>query len=302
MKNIFSLLMLFCGLSVGCTKDMLDDFKDALGSSDKDISYSENIAVPNNQIWYTNGSKTEPIHFWREDFSGANIKNQVYVEEHECWIILFDGVVTSIGDNAFDNCSSLTSVTIPDSVTTIGDNAFDNCSSLTSVTIPDSVTTIGEWAFGYCSSLTSVTIGASVTTIGNGAFQYCCSLTSVTIPDSVTTIGDEAFAYCSSLTSVTIPDSVTTIGEAAFRDCSSLTSVTIPDSVTTIGESAFANCSSLQEFNGKFASEDSRCLIIDGVLNSFAIGCGATEYIITIIYKLHGCGTLHGGIVWRNNK
>ena len=188
--------------------------------------------------------------------------------------------VTTIGYAAFSGCRSLRSVTIPDSVTTIGDIAFLHCSSLTSVTVGDSITTIGDGAFEDCSSLTSVTIGASVTTIGNGAFQYCCSLTSVTIPDSVTTIGDEAFAYCSSLTSVTIPDSVTTIGEAAFRDCSSLTSVTIPDSVTTIGESAFANCSSLQEFNGKFASEDSRCLIIDGVLNSFAIGCGATEYII----------------------
>ena len=73
---------------------------------------------------------------------------------------------------------------------------------------------------------------------------------------------------------------VTTIGERAFYYCRSLTSVAIPDSVTTIGSSAFSWCSSLQEFNGKFASEDGRCLIVDGVLNSFAIGCGATEYAI----------------------
>ena len=188
--------------------------------------------------------------------------------------------VTTIGDHAFCYCSSLTSVTIPDSVTTIGESAFYSCDSLTSVTIPDSVTTIGGGAFYWCTSLTSVTIADSVTTIGNSAFRGCSSLTSVTIGDSVTTIGDGAFYYCSSLTSVTIGDSVTTIGNSAFKYCSSLTSITIPDSVTTIGESAFTSCFSLQAFNGKFASENSRCLIIDGVLNSFAIGCGATEYNI----------------------
>ncbi|MBQ2992367.1 MAG: leucine-rich repeat protein, partial [Alistipes sp.] len=81
------------------------------------------------------------------------------------------------------------------------------------------------------------------------------------------------------LTSVTIPDSVTTIGEYAFRDCSSLTSITIPDSVTMIWESAFGGCNALKAFYGKFASADNRCLIVDGVLNSFA-PAGLTEYTI----------------------
>ena len=194
-------------------------------------------------------------------------------------ITIPDGV-TTIGYCAFYGCSSLTSITIPDSVTTIENSAFQACSSLTSVTISDNVTTIGGQAFDGCRSLTSVTIPDSVTTIGYGAFDYCSSLTSVTIGDSVTSIGDWAFGYCSSLTSVTIGDSVTSIGGWVFFSCSSLTSVTIPDSVTEIGERAFAYCSSLQEFKGKFTSEDGRCLIIDGVLNSFAIGCGATKYTI----------------------
>ena len=116
-----------------------------------------------------------------------------------------------------------TSYTIPDIVTTIGDDAFVSCDSLTSVTIPDSVTTIGVAAFGYCTSLTSVTIPDSVTSIDTGAFEGCENLTNITIPDSVTTIGYYAFAYCDSLTSVTIPDSVTTIGDYAFYDCDSLT-------------------------------------------------------------------------------
>ena len=153
--------------------------------------------------------------------------------------------VTSIGGQAFLECSNLKSVTIPNSVTSIREYAFRNCSSLTSVTIPDSVTSIGERAFQYCSNLASVTIGNSVTSIVNDAFAGCTSLTSVTIPDSVTEIGNAIFWHCSSLTSITIPDSITSIGVQAFDGCSSLTSVTIPDSVTSIGRAAFASCSSL---------------------------------------------------------
>ena len=146
--------------------------------------------------------------------------------------------------------SSVTKANIPHTikgvtVTCIGNDAFDNCRSLTSVTIPDSVTSIGDSAFRYCTSLTSVTIPDSVTSIGDTAFQYCTSLASVTIPDSVTSIGGRAFDGCESLTSVTIPDSVTSIDEYAFYDCKSLTSVTIPDSVTSIGDWAFSGCKSL---------------------------------------------------------
>ena len=130
-------------------------------------------------------------------------------------------------------------------VTTIGRNAFQGCSGLTTITIPNNVTTIGTWAFQDCTGLTSVTIPNSVTTIGRNAFQDCTGLTSVTIPNSVTSIGDDAFWGCRGLTSVTIPDGVTSIGENVFYGCSSLTSVTIPDGVTSIGHYAFANCSGL---------------------------------------------------------
>ena len=153
--------------------------------------------------------------------------------------------VTSIGSSAFYNCSSLTNITIPDSVTSIGSSAFHNCSSLTNITIPDSVTSIGSFAFYNCSSLTNITIPDSVTSIGSFAFYNCSSLTSITIPDSVTSIGDSAFKYCSSLTSITIPDSVTSIDDYVFYDCSMLKRITIPNSVTSIGNYSFNFCSSL---------------------------------------------------------
>ena len=148
------------------------------------------------------------------------------------------------------------SVTIPEkftyegmeySVTSIGNNAFQSCSGLTSVTIPNSVTSIGAYAFKECSGLTSVTIPNSVTSIGNHVFYGCSDLTSVTIPNSVTSIGGWAFQYCSGLTSVTIPNSVTSIGPCTFYGCSGLTSVTIGSSVSGIGQQAFAECSKLEE-------------------------------------------------------
>ena len=95
-----------------------------------------------------------------------------------------------------------TSFIIPDGVTSIGNEAFYDCDSLTNITIPSSVTSIGDYAFYGCDSLTSITIPSSVTSIGWYAFYSCDSLTSITIPSSVTSIGNEAFVYCYNLTTV----------------------------------------------------------------------------------------------------
>ena len=176
-----------------------------------------------------------------------------YTESTMPWTLLRDSIKTvrvgsqgviGVGDYAFNNCSSLTSVTIPNSVKSIGVSAFYGCSSLTSVTLPDSVTSIGKMAFRGCSSLTSITIPNSVTSIEIGAFYGCSSLTSVTLGNSVISIGDNAFKGCSSLTSVTIPNSVKSIGDWAFESCA-LTSITLPNSVTSIGNGVFYGCSSL---------------------------------------------------------
>lgn len=149
---------------------------------------------------------------------------------------------------------SVTDVTAGDlkGATKIGGYAFDNCSSLTNITIPDGVTSIGTYAFYGCRSLTSITIPDSVTSIGEYVFNNCNSLTSITIPNSVTSIGHVAFAGCNSLTNITIPDSVTSIAFNTFAGCSSLMSITIPNSVMSIASSAFANCSTNTELGGTY--------------------------------------------------
>ena len=189
--------------------------------------------------------------------------------------------VTSVGEAAFENCTSLTGVIIPNGVPSIGIDAFYGCTSLVSVTIPGSVTSIDGGAFENCASLTDVTIPDSVTSIGYAAFYGCDSLTNVTIPESVSRIEQVAFGNCTGLAGIwvsednrrysndekgvlfnknktkllqcpggyvgnyTISDSVTTIDGGAFYGCTGLTGVTIPDSVTDIYWGAFENCTSL---------------------------------------------------------
>ncbi|MQO55581.1 leucine-rich repeat domain-containing protein [Prevotella copri] len=150
-----------------------------------------------------------------------------------------------IGDNAFCDCSGLTSLTLPSGVTEIGNAAFEGCSGLASLTLPSGVTKIGDNAFCDCSGLTSLTLPSDVTEIGNAAFEGCSGLASLTLPSGVTKIGYSAFLRCSGLTSLTLPSGVTKIGNAAFEGCSGLTSLTLPSGVAKIGDYAFHGCSGL---------------------------------------------------------
>ena len=200
-------------------------------------------------------------------YFGPQVKEYVLGEE-----------VTAIGDNAFYNCTGLTTLIIPGNVTSIGENAFAGCYSLTSVNIPKNTTSIGDKAFYNCSGLTTIQVESgntiydsrgncnaiiktadnillfgcqntvipnTVIAIGDNAFYNCAGLTSITIPNSVETIGDNAFYSCIGLTSISIPDGVTSIGYGSFWGCMGLTSVIIPNSVTSIGEYAFGSCNGL---------------------------------------------------------
>ena len=177
------------------------------------------------------------------------------------YVIIGDSI-TSIGKNAFKDCPAIERIYFGSGVKSVGENAFSACESITvyenicrnafkgctnlkQIDFDESVTSIGDSAFSGCTGLTSVMIPDSVTSIGSYAFSGCTGMTSVTIPDSVTSIDYSVFSGCTGLTSVMIPDSVTSIGSYAFSGCTGLTSVTIPDSVTSIGNSAFNGCTGL---------------------------------------------------------
>ena len=213
--------------------------------------------------------------------------------------------VTSIGEFAFFDCTSLTSITIPNGVTSIGDYAFRDCSSLTSITIPDSVTSIGESAFGWCTSLTSITIPNGVTSIGDYTFWNCTSLTSITIPNSVTWIGGSAFYGCSSLIAIDIAadnEYYTSVNGVLFnKDKTELIcypagktdkSYNIPNSVTSIDGSTFHYCSSLTAVD--VATDNEYYTSVDGVL----FNKGKTELICYPTGKTEKDYTIPDGVTY----
>ena len=176
---------------------------------------------------------------------GENVfKNHVNLKDV---VFLTGSQLTEIGYMAFNSCTSLSAITLPEHLTSIGKNAFEYCQSLESVSIPASVTTIGERAFRGCSVLKSVTIPANVTSIGREAFWECTGLETCTILSTkLTSIVGSCFYDCSSLTAIDIPEGVTSIGISAFFGCTSLKYVTLPKSLQSIDLSAFKNCSSLK--------------------------------------------------------
>lgn len=128
----------------------------------------------------------------------------------------------------------------------IGAGAFESCTNMTSISIPNSVVGIRNFAFAGCSSLTSITIPNNVTEIRLRAFESCHSLTTVVLPNKISYIPMSAFADCTSLQSISIPNSVSAIGEWAFSGCTSLTSITIPSNITIIYGGAFGHCTNLK--------------------------------------------------------
>ena len=168
--------------------------------------------------------------------------------------------VTSIGYNAFYNCSKLTSVTIPEGVTTIGDYTFYNCSQLTNIEIPNSVTSMGYGVFQDCTSLTNVTIGSGVTNILNNIFNGCNKLESINVSEENKTYSGVDGILCNkeqteiicipiAIKEVNIPDTIIEIENGMFDSCRSLTSVTIGRGVADIGNIAFSKCSKLENIN-----------------------------------------------------
>ena len=245
------------------------------------------------------------------DSNRKNIKN-----------VIINNGVTSIGNFAFSDCTSLTNITIPNSVTSIGDYAFYGCENLINITIPNSVTSIGNFAFCMCTSLTSINVDSNnekymsdngvlytkdkktliqypskkekteyiilqgTTSIGNYAFHYCTNLTNITIPNSVTSIGDNAFYGCENLINITIPNSVTSIGNDVFNGCISLTSINVD-----------SNNEKYMSDNGVLYTKDKKILI------QYPGKKEGTEYLILQgvesieDYAFWGCGNLTNIII-----
>ena len=200
------------------------------------------ITIPNSVTSIGNGA-----------FSGCTALKELRIEDGD-WLYLgcnyYDDYYNS-GQGLFHDCPLETLYVgrnlSYDSGSSFGYSPFNSKSTLTSVTVGNSVTRIGDYAFCDCSGFTKIIIGNSVKNIGDNAFYRCYGLTSVTIPNSVTKIGYNAFSACIGLTSIEIPNSVTSIGRYAFFYCSGLISITIPNSVTSIGDMAFCYCQSLKE-------------------------------------------------------
>ena len=227
-------------------------------------------------FWGSNNLSVIKVVSGNPRYDSRNNCNAIIETESNCLVAgckntEIPNSVTAIGDDAFNECLELSSITIPNSVTTIGKTVFKGCKDLVSVIIPESVTNIGYNPFWACTSLSSIKVAIgnpkydsrnncnaiietennklisgckntiipnSVISIEHGAFCGCVGLTSIMIPNSVETIGTQAFMDCITLTSANIPNSVKDIGTFAFNGCYKLTSVTIGNNVN-IGKFAF---------------------------------------------------------------
>ena len=216
------------------------------------VAKSNLNSVPNDEIWYTS-SDGKIVTPYKTDVYSASIISNTY--ENNKGIIKFDGPLTVIGELAFLNCQTLTSITIPNSVVEIGEGTFSNCSNLATF----------HSRFASADKRFLIIDGVLI------GFAGAANAIPYTIPNGVTRIGGRAFYGCTkSPTKLTIPDSVTEIGPYAFVRCEPLTSITIGNGVTKIEEKAFGGNPNLKTIYSKFASEDNRCLIIDGELVGFA--------------------------------
>ena len=231
-------------------------------------------SCPENQIWYSSTNKrvVEPSN---PDAFDAKIVSNSYTSEGG--VIIFEGEISTVGDNAFCGCSLLQTITLPKSITQISSTAFRECSALDKFygehssadgdaliinqrliafahrvkncqyIIPKGVVAIGKYAFDSHTALQSIIIDADVESIHEAAFYHCTNLTSVIIGNKVRNICKEAFMGCSALTDIIIGNSVTTISDSAFYYCNNLKHITFGNKVNTIPDSAFRGCDNLTQ-------------------------------------------------------
>lgn len=260
----------------------------------------DNITVPRSNYYFFTKEEVAKITDIGTWFQGSNIKT---FDEFQ----YFTGI-TELKNMAFFNCTSLTSIIIPENITVIPDQCFHSCHKLSNIILHDKIKTLGNYAFNACnltsislsnsltsigsyclgmnSNLSDITIPNSVKIIGSGAFQYCSKLSSISIPSSIRTISDYTFQN-SGLTSINIPSSVGTIESSAFQGCSKLTSVTIEGIDITINDCAFENCTNLSnldcsKLNANFSSNIGQCAFRNTIIQNLYLpgnaGIGANAF------------------------
>ena len=219
---------------------------------------------------------------WYEGYRVPSPLGKILKAHSDKRVALTLSSVSALGDNAFVDCISLTSVTMSEGIASIGNGAFKSCTGLTSITIPNTVTDIGTEAFTDCTSLKSITIPDSVRNMSNAVFKNCTALETVHLSTEINGIWDEMFYNCVSLNTITIPNKVNGIGARAFQNCESLTNITIPDSVTYMSNAVFKNCTALETVH--LSTE------INGIDNEMFYNCVSLN-TITIPNKVNNIGS-----------
>ena len=210
--------------------------------NDFDFSMGENAEIVSNGIKYKlyPSKKAEVL---KNDYSGDIIIPETVTYNNITY------KVTSLGEDCFEDCSSLTSINLPSSITSLGSYCFSGCSSLTSIELPSGITSFGRRCFFNCGNLKSVYLADGITSLGEECFEGCSGLTSINLPSSITSLGDYCFSGCSSLTSIELPSNITSLGASCFRYCESLTSINLPSSIISLGAYCFERCRSLTSIN-----------------------------------------------------
>jgi hypothetical protein len=183
----------------------------------------------------------------RIDSSVLAIKDWAFYRREQLRIVILNEELEKIGRYAFNWCTSLEKIAVPNAVWAIEYGAFRFCTGLTRVTLGDGLEEIGERAFAECTSMEEIVIPDNVRAIEYGAFRLCTGLTRVTLGDGLEEIGTEAFGRCTSIEEILIPNNVKEIKYKAFRFCTRLTRVTLGDVLEKIGGKAFQKCTSIEE-------------------------------------------------------
>ncbi|MBQ8341860.1 MAG: leucine-rich repeat domain-containing protein [Clostridia bacterium] len=241
MKKIISLLLALLMLSltmVACSSDE-EGTTGNLGTSTGEDEVKSYQPTENNPYADTFTYDYVGKYIAITGFSGSAEKHTVTVPTK-----IGETVVTQIAEGAFDNCSNIAKIVVPEGIEVIGDNAFTGCAELTEVVLPTTLRSIGVAAFSDCAKLEKVEglRATAVTTIGAYAFYACEKITALELPDSLAAIATATFADCTGLVSIRIGDEVKVIGAQAFFGCTALELAALPTSVTELGSGAFGNC------------------------------------------------------------